>query len=153
MSGQLTCGNCGHSWWSNASSSRSRCGACRSVVSVPAGVRHGANSDGSQPFNREAWRDEDDASPYSGASVLVVIGFVVVLVVAGVIWLRRKKAPSGPGYEPTVGAMTRWSCGHEVTLSHPLDHRVTVVSAPCPLCGCPGIVGQYVDGQFVEVRS
>jgi len=88
-----------------------------------------------------------------GATVLVVIGFVVVLAVAGVIWLRRNKAPSESGYRLTVGAMTRWSCGHEATLSHPLDPGVTVATAPCPFCGRPGIVGQFMAGQYVEVCS
>jgi LPXTG-motif cell wall-anchored protein len=123
------------------------------VVYVPAHIRNGANTDSPQPFNREAWSDEDDAGPSSGATVLVVIGFVVILVVAGVIWLRRKKAPSGPGYEPTVGAMTRWSCGHEATLSRPLDPGVTVATAPCPFCGRQGIDGQYGGGQFVRVTK
>jgi transcription elongation factor Elf1 len=134
MSGQLTCGNCGYSWWSNASSARSRCGACRSVVYVPAYVRAGANSKGGEPSNPEAWNDEDDASQSSGATVLVVIGLVVTLVIAGVIWIRRKK----PGYHLTKGAMTRWSCGHEATLSRPLDPGVTLVTAPCPICGRSG---------------
>ena len=126
----------------------------RSVTYVPAHVRNGANSDGSQPFNREAWSDEDDASPYSGASVLVVIGFVVVLVVAGVIWLRRNnKAPSEPGYELTMGAMTRWSCGHEATLSRSLDPGVTAARTSCPFCGHAGIAGQYVGGQLVTWRA
>ena len=148
MSGQLTCGNCGYVWWSNASSSRSRCGACRTVVYVPAPVRNGANTDSPQPFNRDAWSAEEDASPYSGATVLVVIGFVVILVVAGVVWLRRNKALSEPGYELTVGAMTRWSCGHEATLSRPLDPGITVDTAPCPFCGRQGIAGQYLEGRF-----
>jgi hypothetical protein len=148
MSGQLTHGNCGHSWWSNASSARSRCGTCRSVVYVPAHVRNGASS-----ADHEAWSDEGDASPSSGATVLVVIGLVVVLVVAGVIWFRRNKATSEPGYEPTVGAITWWSCEHEATLSRPLDPGVTADTAPCPFCGHPGIVGQYVAGQYVQVRS
>jgi transcription elongation factor Elf1 len=148
MSGQLTCGNCGHSWWSNASSARSRCGACRSVVYVPAHVREGASS-----AYQEAYDGEDDTSPYSGATVLVVIGFVVILVVAGVIWLRRNNVASGlgPGHELTVGAMTRWSCGHEATLSRPLDPGVTVATAPCPFCGHPGIVGQYVGARFIPL--
>ncbi|MFZ2056797.1 MAG: hypothetical protein WAV54_05265 [Acidimicrobiales bacterium] len=154
MSGQLTCGNCGYSWWSNASSARSRCGACRSVVYVPAHVRDEANVGGVEhlfvaPSHREAWSDDDDVNPYSGATVLVVIGFVVVLVVAGVIWLHRNKAPSEPGYELTMGAMTRWSCGHEATLSRPLDPCVTIAAAPCPFCGRQGIAGQYVGDGFV----
>ncbi len=95
-------------------------------------MRNGASSDGGEPFSREAWSDEEDASPYSGATVLVVIGFVVVLVVAGGIWLRRNKTPAEPGYELKVGAMTQWSCGHEATLSRPLDPGVTVATAPCP---------------------
>ena len=119
--------------------------------------------------------------PYSGATVLVVIGFVVIIVIVGVIWLRRDKAPtlreatarlaagtsptwqpyspalphepatpSEPGYQLTMGAMTRWSCGHEATLSRPLDPGVTVATAPCPFCGRPGIAGQYVNGQFLR---
>jgi hypothetical protein len=160
MSGQLTCGNCGHSWWSNASSARTRCGACRNVVYVPAHLRNGANSGGGlehpsiAPSHREAWNGEDDESPYSGATVLVVIGFVVVLVVAGVIWLRRNnKAPSEPGYELTMGAMTRWSCGHEATLSRSLDPGVTAARTSCPFCGHAGIAGQYVGGQLVTWRA
>jgi LPXTG-motif cell wall-anchored protein len=105
------------------------------------------------PYGGEAGSDKDDAGPSSGATVLVVIGFVVVLAVAGVIWLRRNKAPSESGYRLTVGAMTRWSCGHEATLSHPLDPGVTVATAPCPFCGRPGIVGQFMAGQYVEVCS
>ncbi len=93
------------------------------------------------------------------------IGFVVIIVIAGVIWLRRDKArisftedslttatASEPDYQLTMGAITWWSCGHEVTLSRPLDPGVTVATAPCPLCGHPGIVGQYVAGQYVEYR-
>jgi hypothetical protein len=118
-------------------------------------VRNGANNDGSlehpsiAPSHREA-NGEDDESPYSGATVLVVIGFVVVLVVAGVIWLRRNKAPSEPGYELTMGAMTRWSCGHEANLSRPLDPGVTVATASCPFCGRQGIAGQYLGGRLVS---
>lgn len=123
----------------------------RSVTYVPAHVRNGANSDGSQPFNREAWSDEDDASPYSGASVLVVIGFVVVLVVAGVIWRRRNKVQSEPGNRLTMGVMTRWSCGHEATLLHPLAPGDTVGTAPCPFCGRTGIAGQYRGERFVRL--
>jgi hypothetical protein len=115
---------------------------------VPAHVREGASS-----AYLEAYDDEDDASPSSGATVLVVIGFVVVLVVAGVIWLRRNKATAKPGYEPTMGAMTRWSCGHEATLSRPLDPGVTVAKAPCPFCGRVGIVGQYVGTRFLSISS
>ncbi|MGP0050162.1 MAG: hypothetical protein ACLPZR_15105 [Solirubrobacteraceae bacterium] len=118
------------------------------MVYVPAHVRDEASSSA-----HEAWSDEDDAGPSSGAAVLVVIGFVVVLVVSGFIWLRRNKAPAEPGYELTVGAMTRWSCGQEATLSGPLDPGATVATAPCPFCGRLGVDGQYVDGQFVEVRS
>ena len=189
MSGQLTCGNCGHSWWSNASSARSRCGACRSVVYVPVGARNGAVNGGVEPVSiapshREAWSDDADANPYSGTAVFVVIGFVVIIVIAGVIWLRRNKAPtssnqtttgtaagmspswspysptsptvatpSEPGYQLTMGAMTRWSCGHEATLSRPLDPGVTVGTAPCPFCGRQGISGQYVGGQFSPVHA
>jgi hypothetical protein len=105
-------------------------------------MRGGANCNGGEPYNREAWNYEDDASPYSGATVLVVIGFVVILAVAGVIWLRRNKAPSESDYELTLGAMTRWSCGHEATLSQPLAPGVTVATTPCPFCGRSGIVGQ-----------
>jgi|GEM_PF-4541492 transcription elongation factor Elf1 len=179
VSGQLTCGNCGHSWWSSASSARTRCGACRTVVYVPAHVRNGASSGGVErpsiaPSHREVWNSEDDENPYSGATVLVVIGFVVIIVIAGVIWLRRDKAPtlftravdrtartspawnpyvysprkmatpSKPGYELMMGAMTRWYCGHEANLSCPLAPGVTADTAPCPFCGRPGIVGQSV---------
>lgn len=117
--------------------------------------------------------DEDEASPYSGATVLAVIGFVVIIVIAGVIWLRRNEAPtpftkaadrigrtrppwnpyvyaprkvaapSEPDYQLTMGAMTRWSCGHEANLSRPLDPGVTVATAPCPFCGRPGIASQW----------
>jgi hypothetical protein len=118
---------------------------------VPAHVRNEASSDGSGPFSREAWSDEEHASPYSGDTVLVVIGFVVILVVAGVVWLRRNKALSEPGYELTIGAMTRWSCGHEATLSL-LAPGVTVATAPCPFCGRAGIAGQHFNGQFVPIR-
>ena len=79
----------------------------------------------------------------------------MIIVVAGVIWLRCNKAPttpSEPGYQLTMGAITRWSCGHEATLSCPLDPGVTVATAACPFCGRAGIVGQYVDGQYVQVR-
>jgi len=74
--GELTCGNCGHSWSSNATSARTRCGACRSVVYVPAQVRSGASSSGAErtlvaPSRRIHVNDEDEASPYSGATVLV----------------------------------------------------------------------------------
>jgi transcription elongation factor Elf1 len=147
MSGQLTCGNCGHSWWSNADSSRSRCGACRSVVYVPSHVRNGADSTVPEPVNAE-----DDEDAHSGATVLVVIGLAVIIVVAGVIWLRRNKAPSEPGYQLRVGAMTRWSCGHEATLSRPLDPGVTVGTAPCPFCGRAGIDGQYVTGSYLLIE-
>ena len=116
------------------------------MVYVPAHVRNGSRS-----ADHEAWSDEDNAGPSSGATVLVVVGFVVVLVVAGVIWFRRNKAPSEPGYELTVGAMTRWSCGHEVTLSRGLDPVVTVATAPCPVCDRQGIAGQYIGQRFVLV--
>ena len=116
-------------------------------------MRNRATSDGDEPFSREAWSDEEDASPFSGATVLVVIGFVVVLVRAGVIWLRRNKTPSEPGYQLTMGAMIRWSCGHEATLSRPLDPDVTVTTAPCPSCGRLGLVRQYLSGEWVEVPS
>jgi hypothetical protein len=106
------------------------------VVYVPASMREGASSPA-----HEAWSEKDDAIS-SGATVLVVIGCVVILAVAGVIWLRRNKAPSEPGYELTVGAMTRWSCGHEATLSRPLAPGTTAATAPCPFCGCQGIAGQ-----------
>jgi hypothetical protein len=161
VAGELTCGNCGHSWSSNAISARTRCGACRSVVYVPAHVRSGANGGGVERLSvarshREDWSDDDDANPYSGATVLVVIGFVVIIVIVGVIWLRRDKAPttaSEPDYQLTMGAITRWSCGHEVTLSRPLDPGVTVATAPCPFCGRPGVAGQYVGGQFVPTHA
>jgi hypothetical protein len=118
-------------------------------------VRNGANSGSVERLSiarshREAWSDEDDASPYSGATVLVVIGFVVVLVVAGVIWLRHYKAPSESAYQLTTGAMTRWSCGHEATLTS-LAPGVTVATAPCPFCGHPGIAGQLVAGGYIAV--
>ncbi len=58
-----------------------------------------------------------------------------------------------PGYQLTMGAMTRWSCGHEATLSRPLEPGVTVATAPCPFCGRQGIAGQYVDGQLVTWRA
>jgi hypothetical protein len=102
------------------------------------------------PSDREAWSDDDDANPYSGAAVLVVIGFVVIIVIAGVIWLRRDKARSEPGYQLTMGAMTRWSCGHEANLSRPLDPGVTVATASCPFCGRQGIAGQYLGGRLVS---
>jgi hypothetical protein len=51
-----------------------------------------------------------------------------------------------------MGAMTRWSCGHEANLSRPLDPGVTVATAPCPFCGLAGISGQYVGKEFVAVR-
>jgi hypothetical protein len=35
----------------------------------------------------------------------------------------------------------------------PLDPGGTADAAPCPFCGHPGIVGQYVAGQYVQVRS
>jgi hypothetical protein len=60
----------------------------------------------------------------SGANVLIVFGFVVIIVVAGAIWLRSNKS-----YQLTVGAMTRWACGHEATLSDPLDPGGTVAAA------------------------
>jgi hypothetical protein len=183
--GELTCGNCGHSWSSNASSARTRCGACRTVVYVPASVRCGATSGTVRqasvaPSPREASSDADGADSYSGATVLVVIGFVVIIVIAGIIWLRRNEAPtpftkaadriartrppwspyrapphsvlrpSGSAYQLTMGAITRWSCGHEATLSRPLDPGVTVATTPCPFCGHPGIAGQYFGGQFVS---
>ena len=187
MPGELTCGNCGHSWSSNASSARTRCGACRNVVYVPAQVRSGASSIGAErtlvnPSRRKDVHDEDEASPYSGATVLAVIGFVVIIVIAGVIWLRRNEAPtpftraadriartrppwstyrptarpvarpSESGYQLTMGAMTRWCCGHEANLSYPLAPGVTVATAPCPFCGRAGIVGQHFNGQFVPIR-
>jgi hypothetical protein len=132
---------------------------------VPVHVRNGANSGGAErvsvtPSNREAWSDDDDGNPYSGTTVLVVTGFVVIIVIAGVIWLRRNKAPtslnkatfSEPGFPLTVGAMTRWSCGHEATLSSPLDPGVTAATAPCPFCGRQGITGQHFNGQFVPIQ-
>ena len=51
----------------------------------------------------------------------------------------------------TVGAMTRWSCGHEQTLVRPLAPGLTPGSAPCPVCGRQGIVSQLVAGRFVPV--
>jgi hypothetical protein len=60
--------------------------------------------------------------------------------------------PSEPSYQLTTGAMTRWSCGHEATLSRSLDPGVTVATAPCPFCGRPGIIGQYLEGRLVQVR-
>jgi hypothetical protein len=117
MPGQLTCGNCGHSWWSNASSARTRCGACRSVVYVPAHLRNGANSGSTErlsvaPSHREAWSDDNDANPYSGATVLVVIGLVVIglvviIVIAGPsgsvatrLPLRRQHPATSSRWEP-----------------------------------------------------
>ena len=108
------------------------------------------------PSRREVWSDDVDANPYSGATVLVVIGLGVIIVIAGVTWLRRDKAPttpSAPGYQLTLGAMTRWSCGHEATLSHPLGPGITVATAPCPFCGRQGIVGQYVAGSFTTIAA
>jgi hypothetical protein len=49
--------------------------------------------------------------------------------------------------------MTRWACGHEATLSRPLDPGVTADTALCPFCGRAGIVGQFVGGRFVPFRS
>jgi len=155
---------------------------------VPAQVRNGTINGGAErasvaPSQREAW-SEDDESPYSGATVLVVLGFVVIIVIAGVIWLHRNKAPtlftkvvdrtartsstwspyrsgsrtvampSEPGCcQLTMGAMTRWSCGHEATLSRPLDPGVTVATAPCSTCGHPGIWGQLLSGRYITVRE
>ena len=115
----------------------------RTVVHIPAHVRDEASSGSAHLFiappNQEAWTDEDDVSQNSGATVLVVSGFVVIFVVAGAIRVRSNKS-----YRLTVGAMTRWACGHAAILSDPLDPGVTVATASCPFCGRPGIVGQYV---------
>jgi len=152
------------------------------VVYVPASVRHGATCGTVRqasiaPALREVSSNADDADSYSGATVLVVIGFVVIIVIAGVIWLRRNEAPTpftkavdriartrpgwntyrAPSSEPsrqlTMGTMTRWSCGHEATLSRPLNPGVTVATAPCPFCGRQGIVGQYVAGSFTTIAA
>jgi hypothetical protein len=148
MSGQLTCGNCGHSWWSNASSARTRCGACRSAVYVPAHVRNGDTGD-----HADDWRADGEQTEYSGATVLVVIGLVVVAIIAGVVWLRHRRALTSTEPDGTtplvIGAVTRWSCGHEADLSQPLAPGVPVAAAACPVCGSAGIVGQYEDGRFV----
>jgi len=68
----------------------------RTVVYVPARVHDGASSVSAQLFiappNQEAWSNEDDVGPPSGANVLGVIGLVVIIVVAGAIWLRSNKS-------------------------------------------------------------
>ncbi len=51
----------------------------------------------------------------------------------------------------TVGAMTQWSCGHEQTLVRPMPPGLTPCTAPCPICGRPGIVAQLVAGRFVPI--
>jgi hypothetical protein len=48
-----------------------------------------------------------------------------------------------------MGAMTRWSCGHEATLPRPLDPGFTVAAAPCPVCGCQGSPASKVGAKFV----
>ena len=186
----LTCPKCGNTWESYASSARTRCGACRSVVSVPAAIRRRSTDTGAQAPGRSGTLSQDvaydvgDATTSSGARVLVVVG----VVVAGILvffWLRRRKAEkssmhteepaaagkpgtASPPYtfgtrrtatslEPngtaplTVGAMTRWACGHEQTLVRPLAPGLSSRSAPCPSCGRPGVVAQLVAGRFVPV--
>ena len=172
MPGQLTCGNCGHSWWSSASSPRTRCGGCRSVVTVPAGIRNvtapssAPRRTGSTPGNQEPTVDDSEGG--SGLVALVVLGICQVAVL---LLFRSRKAPrpvaptrrpSGPSHvgnlasprQPAarlaVGTLTRWSCGHEADLQRPLPAGVTVVTSPCPLCGRPGITGQIVAGTFLS---
>jgi hypothetical protein len=96
-------------------------------------ARNEANNDGSESPNRKAWSDEDDASPSSGATVLVAIGFVVILAVAGVIWLPRNKVPLEPGYDLTNGSHRPVVMRDEATLSRPSDPGVTVGTAPCSI--------------------
>jgi hypothetical protein len=52
-----------------------------------------------------------DGNPYSGATVLVVIGFVVIIVVAGAIWFRRNKAPTSftKAVDRTARTSPTWS--------------------------------------------
>ncbi len=65
---------------------------------------------------------------------------------------RTTMSPERNGTAPlTVGAATRWSCGHEATLQSPLAPGLSPGSAPCPVCGRPGIVAQLVAGRFVPV--
>jgi hypothetical protein len=64
---------------------------------VPAHVRNA-------PSHRDAWSD-DDTDPDSGAIVLVVIGFVVMILIAGIIWLRCDKAPTLFAEESLTTAM------------------------------------------------
>jgi len=181
VSTTLTCPKCGNTWESYASSARTRCGACRSAVSVPTARRHGsvdrpAASTTTNSSPRETYEDDQRESAPGGATVVVVVGLVALAVIA-FIWYRRRTArkaqarpadtlAQNPPYTFTapaatlrpngtaqlsVGATTRWSCGHEQTLVQPLAPGLTPSSAPCPTCGRAGIVAQLVGGRFVPV--
>ena len=142
MSGQLTCGNCGYSWWSNAGSARTRCGACRSVVYVPAHVRHDGNTgvgDNARiTASLDGWSNTDGVrtppEPQPRRH-----------------WARGscrhhrwgRLAPTSSGLTSTepdgttplahLGAVTRWSCGHR---PHPFPTAGSRC-AGCLLAACP----------------
>jgi transcription elongation factor Elf1 len=157
--GQLTCGNCGHSWWSGANSARTRCGGCRSVVTVPARMRDGASGSSGplhtgSPAGGDRTIDGEEPSTGSGLVVLIVLGICVVAIV---VWVRHNMAPklaAAPWATlPIVGAQTRWFCGHEANLQTSLAPGVTVATARCPTCGCQGILGQRIGEQFVPMSA
>ena len=115
----MTCGACGYRWESHARSQKSRCGRCRTLVYVPASVRH-ANEAGAP--------SRAPRSPERGPA--------------------RSQSPQreAPAPAPVVtGDIETWElpCGHEVRIrvTWPADdddgtgwERLGAVKIACPVC-------------------
>ena len=50
----------------------------------------------------------------------------------------------------TIGALSRWRCGHEFTLGTReagIAQARGLVQVPCPVCGARGLLGHVIGGQ------
>ncbi len=104
MSAVLTCPTCENTWESRAQSSRTRCGACRSVVSVPQALRRTTRSTSAAAQaprragtvrQQDTYDESEDELTATRARVLVVVG-VVVVGAAVVFWFWRRRMRASP---------------------------------------------------------
>lgn len=65
---------------------------------------------------------------------------------------RHQAVPVAPAAWAVRGAVGRWRCGHEMTIPRVIDDR-RPGAAPCPICGRPGLVAQWIGNALAPVAG
>jgi hypothetical protein len=160
----MTCPHCGYRWESTARSQKSRCGRCRRTVYVPAAVRNAPAGEPARPVQAPQAPGRPASSPLRRETGgMHDVGTTDPVGTGGRAPRARRARPyAGPPapraravvpVRPVIGAVGRWSCGHEANVPQAATLAAwRPETTPCPWCRVPGLVAQATDdGRWAPV--